>query len=257
MARRQSDRGGGGWLGRKTASIRRGWWRQPLTCCTMWRMTREPGQGLPCFANVLGSDVALARGRRRERPKVDEFVAVPSARVVRARGEDEDVPGRGGGYAEFKGDAGGPLGNVERRNRVIAEDRALGRIHKRGQAEQGLVAVDGGEEHLPGQRAGLAATGMATDLLADVTPGVPLLIGQAAPAERGVAKGRLAAALRGGGAPGARGMRTLALAKPGLEGNDVAALPALRGVECFHRVMLFHAAAEGTARLPTVAYAAG
>src|SRR5208337_4144099 len=130
--------------------------------------------------NVLGSDVALARGRRRERPEVDELVAVASASVVRARGEDEDVPGGSGGYAEFKGDAGGPLGNVEHRNGVVAEDRALGRIHKRGQAEQGLIAVDRREEHLPGQRAGLAATGMATKFLADLTPGVPLLIGQVA-----------------------------------------------------------------------------
>jgi hypothetical protein len=47
------------------------------------------------------------------------------------------------------------------------------------------------------------------------------------------------------------------LAKPGLEGDDFAALPSIGDVGCFHRVMSLQATAERTARVPTVAYAAG
>ena len=60
-----------------------------------------------------------------------------------------------------------------------------GGYKKRGQAEQGLVAVEGGEQVLAGQRAGLAASGMTADLFAELAPGLPLLLGQAVPAERG------------------------------------------------------------------------
>jgi hypothetical protein len=63
--------------------------------------------------------------------------------------------------------------------------------------------------------------------------------------------------LRRGAVLGGRDELALALAKPALEGDNFAAFPAAGDVVYFHRVMSFHWAAEVTANLPTVAYAAG
>ena len=101
-----------------------------------------------------------------------------------------------------------------------------------------MVAVNGGEEVLPGEGAGLAATGVAADFLAVGTPGVQLLIGQAVPAERSGAKGGRGLLLLGGGALGGGGVLAFALAKSALEGDNFAALPALRDVVYFHRVLV-------------------
>jgi hypothetical protein len=97
---------------------------------------------------------------------------------------------------------------------------------------------------------------MAADFLAISTPGVALLIGQVVPAKRGGAEVGLGPALCGGGGLAGADVLPLALAKPASKCDHFTALPAFRDVDCFHRVMLFHSAAERAASLATKAYAA-
>ena len=106
-----------------------------------------------------------------------------------------------------------------------------------------MISVDRGKEDLPGQWAALAPARMAEDRLAELTPGVPLLIRQVVPPERGVPKLRLRVALSGGAAFSRRDMLAFALAVPALERHYIGAASALWIGSYFHTVLSFPFAA--------------
>ena len=139
-------------------------------------------------AQVQRRDVTLASDRDRECTEVAELVAVFPALVEGSRGENEDVRGRRFGHGQLQGETTALNSNAKPHHRVWAEPRALRRVVKRGQTERGLVAVDGGVEHLSGQGPGLAALRMAADLPAIGTPGFALVFGEVIPPCRGRSK---------------------------------------------------------------------
>lgn len=85
----------------------------------------RPGRAV-LFKILLGN-VAFASDWSRQRTEVDELVAILSARIVRARGEDQNMPGGSPGHTELERNPAAALVDGQRPYRVHRERRAHGR----------------------------------------------------------------------------------------------------------------------------------
>jgi hypothetical protein len=164
--------------------------------------------------------VAYASFGGWQQAEVPQLVAVTPAWAARARAEDQYMPDRGLGHAEFECDPVPAVASNQGPEVVQSKRRALGRIQIRWEAEKGLVRVYHRKKVLPVQAMTSGQVTTPVFLFGSLIPGSILLVGQRVPIARGTAK-----------------------SSPGVVLCDGAVFTALGDVICVHKLMSFLAAA--------------